>query len=154
MDKLELDARVARLERRLSTLIAVLVVAALAAAVAALAMVSRTEEVPAQAIRDSTAVKTPSPPPPVASTPAKRPAELENGMGQLQAELRKLRDLQGQRLITPVDFQAKKATILARPLNVGDYAADVRAAKTLRDEGILTPPEYEALTKKILDIGG
>jgi hypothetical protein len=126
MDKLELDARVARLERRLSTLIAVLAVAALAAAVAALAMVSRTA-----AVRTEDIPATPVPPPAVASTPAKRPAEPENGMGQLQAELRTLRDLQGQGIITLVDFQAKKATILARPLHVGDYAADVRAATKL-----------------------
>jgi hypothetical protein len=150
MDKLELDARVARLERRLSTLIFVLAVTGLVAMLAAFTLV---------ASRPIRTVGTPDTPASVAPTAVAKTGAMvrvissTGRMDDLDAEIRKLRGMQLQGLITPDDFAAKKALILARPLRVGDEEGGLQAARKLQLEDIITVEEFEALKKKILGLG-
>jgi hypothetical protein len=145
MDKLELDARVARLERRVSWLTGFLILACAAASLMSLTVAGGTATLQTPA---TPAVMTPSPAPTmvrVSSTP--------HGMNQLAADLRKLRDVQLQGLISLQDLEAKKASLLAAPLEITDYASDIKAAKALQLEGVISMGDFETLKKKILEIG-
>jgi hypothetical protein len=145
MDKLELDDRVSRLERRVSFLMVLLPTVVLLALAAALLMTSRLETPQSPAVMSPSETKVEI----KTFQKSRSPAVL----GEIDGELRKLRDLQLQALITPNDFEAKKAVILERPLNVGDYAKDIQTAMALRNAGFITPSEYDALKNRILAIG-
>ena len=145
MDKLELDARVARLERRVSWVTGFLV---LACAAASLMSLMRIEATPSAQMMEPATIATPAP------APAIRQIGTAHGVKQLGAVLRTLRDMQLEGLISLQDLEAKKASILAQPLNVTDYASDMKAAKALQLEGILSLGDYEALKKRILDTDG
>ncbi len=145
MDKLELDARVALLERRLSLLIALLVLALATSIALALMMTMRGEARPAMMT-----VATPS--------AATRETKVETktavgGVDQLDAELRKLHALQQSGLINAGDFQEKKELILANRIVVGDFARDIQVARKLADAAIINNVDYDELKKKILEIG-
>jgi hypothetical protein len=139
MDKLELDDRVARLERRVSShsaLLAVILLIALGAIMLMFVGV-RTESdappsSPAVEVRTITT-----------SAPAAYPFETE---------LRKARKLQLDGLISQKDFEAKKAMVLGMPMTFSDDIEAMKAANALKDEGVLTGPEYDAMKRKILKL--
>jgi hypothetical protein len=142
MDKLEIDARVARLERRVSSFFALLVLGVAAGALALMLLIY-------QAGRSTEAT---------VATPALLPATVEvardsASMSHLDADLRKLHGLLEEGLIDRDDFQAKKRGLFAPILHVTDFAGDMQLAKKLLDENIIDRGEYGELKKKILEIG-
>jgi hypothetical protein len=140
MDKLELDERVSRLERRVSFLWALALLALVAAGLfmAAMMFIARS---------------TPYPPPPVESPSAVYiDRGLPPGAITFEAELRRLHDLQQKGLITASDFAEKKAKILGRSMEFSDEAEAVKAAKALNNAGIITAAEYDDLKRRILKL--
>jgi len=137
MDKLELDDRVTRLERRLSlatTLAWIVALAILAGAFLTTArMTVSYEEVPATAH-----VATPGP-----SIPR----------SDFEVELRNAHKMQEQGLITREDFDQKKEMILDAPLDPSDDVEALRGARALVEEKLLTEPEYDILKRKVLKFG-
>jgi hypothetical protein len=137
MDKLELDDRVSRLERRLSLATNLAWVVGLAIFAAAFPATARMtvsyEEVPAAA-----QVATPAPPIP---------------RSDFELQLRNAHKMQEQGLITREDFDQKKEMILDAPLDPADDVEALRGARTLVDEGLLTEDEYGILKRKILKFG-
>jgi hypothetical protein len=140
MDKLELDDRVARLERRVSLLLAMpfVIIALLVLAAMSMAFLRRADESAA-------------PPMP---TPAAVTVEDDRSMQRLDGDLRKLHGLLNENLIDRDDFQAKKKVLFAPLLHVTDFASGMQLARKLLDENIIDRGEYEQLKKKILEIGG
>jgi hypothetical protein len=134
MDKLELDDRVTRLERRVSLCSALMSAAALAIFAGAFLMavgVTVSEEATPAVAR----VSSPAPP------------------AGFEVELRNAHKLQEQGLITREDFDQKKEMILDAPLPPSDEVQAMEAAKALVDEGILNEAEYGILKRKILKFG-
>ena len=130
MDKLELDERVSRLERRVSVHSA-LAAAAVLATLAAIFFVT----VSATSIQyEETATAT--------ATTAPR--------SDFERELRNAHTMLEQGLITREDFEQKKELILLAPLDPSDDLESLRAARTLVDESLLTEDEYNVLKRKVL----
>src|SRR3954451_15421072 len=139
MDKLELDDRVSRLERRVSLLSALALLALLVPAVLVAAYMMRP--------RGS------MPPAAAKSTPVVYAnAPLPHDTIAFGVELRRLYDLQQQGLITSGDFAAKKADVLGRSMEFGDEAEAVKAANALLTDNIITTAEYDVLKRKILKL--
>jgi hypothetical protein len=143
MDKLELDARVARLERRFSLLLTVpfLVFGLLALAAILMTSVSRRS--------DSAVITTPPMPAPTVEV-----GTDDRNMHRLDGDLRKLHGLLDRNLIDRDEFQAKKRELFAPILHVTDFEGDIELAKALLDENIIDRDEYNQLKKKILEIRG
>jgi hypothetical protein len=140
MDKLELDDRVSRLERRVSFLWALALFALVAGLfMAALMFVARSTPYPPPPVESPSAVHTDMPLPPNAIA--------------FEAELRRVHDLQQKRLITVSDFAEKKAQILGRSMEFSDEAEAVKAAKALSNAGIITTSEYDDLKRRIMKLG-
>jgi hypothetical protein len=139
MDKLELDGRVARLERRVSLILTLpfMILGLLVLAAMSMAFVGRA----------SVTEATPPPPPAAVTVPSDNAS-----MYHLDGELRKLHALQEEGLINAGDFQAKKKNLLFGILHIEDFAGDMQMAKKLLDENILNSSEYDELKKKILGI--
>jgi hypothetical protein len=139
MDKLELDARVARLERRVSLILTLpfMILGLLVLVAMSMAFVGRASV---------TAVPTAPP------SPAVIAVEDHRSMHRLDGELRKLHALLEEDLINAGDFQAKKKNLLFGILHIDDFAGDMQMAKKLLDENILNISEYDELKKKILGI--
>jgi hypothetical protein len=137
MDKLELDERVARLERRVSLYSSLASVGLglilLGAFLATARMTVSYEEVPLPA-----RIATPVPPIP---------------RSDFELQLRNAHKMQEQGLITREDFEQKKEMILDAPLDPADDVEALRGARTLVDEGLLTEDEYGILKRKILKFG-
>jgi hypothetical protein len=137
MDKLELDDRVSRLERRLSLATNLALVVGLAIFAAAFLATARMtvsyEEVPLPA-----RIATPVPLIP---------------RSDFELQLRNVHKMQEQGLITREDFEQKKEMILDAPLDPADDVEALRGARTLVDEGLLTEDEYGILKRKILKFG-
>lgn len=138
MDKLELDDRVSRLERRVSMHSLLVAVAGLMVLGAAFFMItwvstSRYEEATAT-------IDTPAPTPPALPL-------------MFEFELRKAHEMQHQGLITQEDLEQKKEMILAEPMTFTDDVEAMKAAKALLSQGVLNQSEYEIIKRKILKFG-
>ena len=144
MDKLELDDRVSRLESRVSFHSLVMTTAALVALVAGAAFVTTARVSSSHQEEDVVAVATPIPPPMM--TPQLLPPKFE-------AELRQAHLMQQQGLITPADFDQKKAMILDAPMTFSNEVEAMKAAKSLLTQRTLTEAEYDVLKRKILKFG-
>jgi hypothetical protein len=141
MDRLELDGRVARLERRVSLILTLpfMILGLLVLAAVSMAFVGRASV---------TAVPTAPPSPTVVA------AEEGWNMHRLDGDLRKLHGLLDRNLIDRDEFQAKKRELFAPILRVTDFEGDIELAKQLLDENIIDRDEYNQLKKKILEIRG
>jgi hypothetical protein len=154
MDKLELDGRVARLERRVSLLSATIFgLLALIGVAALLAVVARSEARPYVA----TPSEFPAPAPvPMVEPPAPPPHVFRDmgpgSVGELSLRLHELEDVRNRDLITPQEYQAKKDQLLGRPLNPSDLKSDLEQLGELLARQTLTPAEHEALKARVLEI--
>jgi hypothetical protein len=137
MDKLELDDRVCRLERRASLQSLVMTLAGLAVLGAVLVgFVGRTSYQSQEAIVTATPIRSPAYP------------SLE-----YEVELRQARQMYDQGLITRDDFEQKKEMILAAPMTFDDDFVALKAARSLVSDGALTEDEYQVMKRKILEFG-
>lgn len=139
MDKLELDDRVRRLERRASLQSLVMTLAALAVLGAVLVGFVG---VSSYRYQEATAtIAAPAPPPPGRPSP------------EYEVELRQARQMYDQGLITRDDFEQKKEMILAAPMTFDDDFVAMKAARSLVSDGALTEDEYQIMKRKILKFG-
>ena len=152
MDKLELDVRVARLERRSSHL--TVLVALMGAALACMlffALVGHADVSPAYA----TVLPMPTVAPAPVATPAPMfpPAPPADGtMAVLHDQLATLRDLRNQDLITEDEWHAKKNKLLSAPVKASDLRSDLERVRDLVDQEAICEGERDTLKKKLLEI--
>jgi hypothetical protein len=157
MDKLELDARVARLERRVSLLTAMLAVAVLAAVGIGFTSLRRAEEpATATALEAAATVKDTFPPAPPAmiSMATTRAPGFEGSMGWLRDQILTLHALREQELITEDEWQAKKAQLLAAPIAVAELRSDLQQVRDLCDQRLICEEERDALRARLLGLDG
>jgi hypothetical protein len=151
MDKLELDARVARLERRLSLLTAILAAAALAAGLFLLVAIRRVDETAAI----ETSVSPPVPPAPTApaafATGVFTPAP-DVSMGALRDELIAVHALLDQGLISEDEWESKKARLLRGPVVASDLRSDLEQVRQLADRDLICEEERDALRARLLGL--
>jgi hypothetical protein len=158
MDKLELDARVARLERRVGLLMTALFLAATGGVVLMyLALGGRADAQPAHAT-----VATPASPPHIFhSAPA--PDAFMGGMGMmmnaegtmaaLHQKLATLKQLREEGVINEQEWQAKKTKELGQPLNPGELRTDLEAAQRLYESQAISEDERADLRATLLGLG-
>jgi len=147
MDKLELDARVARLERRCSHLTAL--VTAFGVALACMVFFALAEgqvNIPATAVY---AAPMPMPTPAPMITPA---PPAHGSMAALHDQLATLRDLRNQDLITEDEWHAKKNKLLSAPVKASDLRSDLERVRDLVDQQAICEGERDTLKKKLLEI--
>lgn len=147
MDKLELDARVARLERSLTFLWTLVGLGV--AAVAAVALFAVRSHPSEAATRTAVVESTPG-----MAAPA---AMLVEGsepttMADLERGLRLVQDLCQKDLINIQDRDAKKRQLIARPLMKVDIKPDLEKVKSLWDHRIISGEENDLLKKRVLNI--
>jgi hypothetical protein len=132
MDKLELDERVARLERRLGQLwTGILFVGILIGAGLFFLLFSQVGR----------SVKAPG----LVTGPPGSVAALENRLTTLD-ELRTRGD------ITPADRDAAKAKLLAEPLSASDLKTDMARVQHLRTRNLISIEEADRVKAKLLEI--
>jgi hypothetical protein len=166
MDKLELDARVARLERRYGLVLALLlaVPASVLMLLVGYARMGRAEHQISE-----TVVASPIPPSPTEWVKA-APEPFMGGMGMmgmmggmmsspgsmtaLHQELSTLAQLLGEGVITQEEWQAKKERVLAGELHPGDLRTDLELVRQLVDAEALTEGEQASLRARLLGIEG
>jgi len=158
MDKLELDARMARLERRGSMLKLLILSSAGVGILVSLSSFSSGE-----------LAATPMPPPMVI-TPAPIPADTvesapapglyvsdgnihgEATMRALDHELSMLKQLRDEGMINEEEWRVKKSKVLAEPLKPGDLRADLGMVKQLRNRQVILDDEQAVLRERLLGI--
>jgi hypothetical protein len=171
MDKLELDARVARVERRLSLLTALAITGLLAIGLNFGAIALRRDAL-AQALPPPLAPRPipPSPPP----TPASPDSTVIAGggmpgpvydnpfglggmgmpapLGQSLEQLMTVRQLLQEKTITAEDWEAKKAQILSKPIVAANLRNDLQAVQMLWENKALTDAERDAFKRHLLGL--
>ncbi|QDV36345.1 hypothetical protein [Tautonia plasticadhaerens] len=162
MDKLELDARMTRLERRHGLVLALLLVVQ-AAVLALLIGFPRFGRV--EPSMRSTVIAAPLPP---STQPAEwittemasdmGVASMMSGMARSDSmtvhyrELATLKQLQGEGVISEAEWQAKKEQVLSRQLNPEDLRTDLEMVRKLVDAGALTEGEQASLRTRLLGL--
>lgn len=143
MDKLELDARVARLERRSSHLTALVALMGVALACGLLfALTGGSDTMTATPVYATTMpMPTPVPPPPA-----------DGSMAALQQQLSTLRDLRDQDLITEDEWHAKKDKLLSAPVKASDLRSDLEQLRDLLDQNAICEGERDNIKAKLLEI--
>jgi hypothetical protein len=146
MDKLELDDRVSRLERKLSLLTILMLGSLLLLSVSALFLLRSQSEV----------ALIPATPAPMIMTETKAippvtPRPSEGSINRLAEQLLVLEDLQKKSVLSPIEFQTKKSQILAKPIRSFDLKADLEQIADLQTKNILSPLEFQSLKTKILE---
>ncbi|QDV33572.1 SHOCT domain-containing protein [Tautonia plasticadhaerens] len=161
MDKLELDARVAKLERRFGLMIVALFIVPAAILLISVARGGRVDVARAATV---VSVPTPHPTPTVWETPAPEPflggmggmmgmmGSMEGSMAALSHELATLTQLRDEGVITEEEWQAKKAKILEEPLSPGDLRTDLQLVQQLSDTGAICEEERTALRVRLLGL--
>lgn len=163
MDKLELDARVARLERRFGLLIAALLIVPAALFLFTVTRVGRMEEAATAAIVDVPRPPSPPPTPTVWEPSHSEPflsgmgmmgmmGSAEGSMEALYQKLSSLTQLRDEGIITEEEWLAKKAQILEEPLNAGDLRGDLQLVQRLSDTGALSEEERTVLRTRLLGL--
>lgn len=152
MDKLELDARVARLERRVGVLWTAFALASVGVvALLFFALVVRKSSVYHPPEPPATAISMPTPMP-MEFVTATAPASSEGSMPALQHQLNTFHDLCNQGLISEEEWQAKKAKLLSAPVTAGDIRSDLQQVQQLVDTQAICESEREALRAQLLGI--
>lgn len=157
MDKLELDARVERLERAVRNLAVLLIVVGLITGSLALMLLtasSRYTMVPPAA---TAATEVPHLTETTVAAPASMPMQVRDGTEgtayHLATKFRELKQLRDKGLLTSSEQTAKKDQLLASPLRSTDLAADLEELGRLRDESLVSGDEFTKLKEKILGLG-
>jgi hypothetical protein len=158
MDKLELDTRVARLERRVSLLTTVLLLAAAGAVITICFARIGGEEVAAEA--GTPLVVTPAPTPPADPCMMAPAAGMGSGgmaamygdgtMAALGHQLSTLKELRDEGIINEEEWQAKQSNVLAEPLKPGDLRSDLGMVKQLHDSQVICDDEQAELRTRLL----
>jgi len=157
MDKLELDARVAHLERKVAILSVIIAVMGAAALLSMLTFTRRAEIQRAEPHLSTPTVMTtprvPAPPPiPVGTHSVGVVDYSEGGVPYLANQLRESWTLQAKGLLNSSEFAAKKAQLLAKQIRPGSLTSDLEQISQLQRENILSSSEYATLKAKILEI--
>lgn len=145
MDKLELDARVERLERQMRVFRGLLGAVVLAGFLLALmATRERVSHSASVATPASVAVETAeeSPPMPMTGEPWTVPVLAE--------KLRELDELYNQSAITNLERDAKKQAYLQRPLALTDLKSDLLAVQELYSQSLVSNLERDQLKATVL----
>jgi hypothetical protein len=150
MDKLEFDARLAQLERRVGLLSALILGGVCLVAFSGLFLVRMS----AKPIPPATAfVSTPAPHH-MATTPSPMIQDYSEGsVGNLANQLRDLADLHKRSLLTGDEYEAKKAQLLEKPLRSSDLKSELEFVSDLQRRNVITSDEFQTIKKKILQIG-
>jgi hypothetical protein len=163
MDKLELDTRVARLERRVSLLTTVLILAAAGAVITIYFARIGVSEAAATVVGPP--VMTPArvaPPPAEPFAAFLAPGMPSGGMGGMYAEgtmealhhqLSTLKQLLDENIIDEGEWRAKRSKVLAEPLKPGDLRLDLGMVKELHDGKVICDDEQADLRARLLGIG-
>lgn len=166
MDKLELDARMARVERRVSFLFALAILGLLVVGLGLGLVALRGRHVAAaqtaqmEAIAVHTLPPTPMAPPALdgmAMTAYDNPFGA-GGMGMLGPlgetlrQLVTIRQLLVEKVITPEDWEAKKAQLLAGPIAAANLRNDLQAVQQLWETKALNDAERDALKQQLLGL--
>lgn len=149
MDKLELDARVARLERRTTWLSAFAIGCLLLAGIAlALMTTARRAISPAAAnvVYPAPPVATPSPSAmlPPGQVPSRSVADLTT-------QLEELKGLKLRGLLDDAQYGAKKKQLLAQPFQPSGLATDLEQLRNLELRQLLDGGEMESFKARVLD---
>ncbi len=151
MDKLELDSRMACLERRVASL-TLLTALLFAGAILSFVMVLRQ-------VRSAEAMSWPMPPTPpmpvrVETAPAfLPPLDASQGtVGHLVMQIGDLGDLHNRGVVNDTEFQAKKAQLLSHPMVSKDMRRELEEIGRLRDQNLLTSEEFDLLKAQALDL--
>jgi hypothetical protein len=153
MDKLELDTRVARLERRLSLLAAGIVLAAgLFAGAWCIAAIRQPD-----LVTPATAFEIPPPVPVATPVPTQfltvaAPMMAEGSMPALQRELAMFHGLLDEGVIREEEWEAKKGRLLSQPVTPGDLRSDLEQVQQLWTEHLICEDERDALRAQLLGI--
>jgi len=147
MDKLEFDARLAQLERRVSLLTALILSALVLIGVSAGFLLM---------VRTSVRPGSPSVASPRATVVHSAHAVLDNtdgSVGQIVHELRDLWELKEESLITGLDFMSKKEQLLNKPIRSTAIRPELEQLSKLKTQGVLNGLEYDSIKTKILEGG-
>lgn len=149
MDKLEFDARLAHLERRVALLSALALGLLFAVGAGLLLMTVRSTA------SERPAVMPPTPSATVATaTVAAPPAPLadvsEGSVGYLTRRLDDLEALREKSLLTSLEFQEQKRQILEKTVRSADLKSELEHLGALRDRDVLTSLEFQAVKEKLL----
>jgi len=140
MDKLELDDRVSRLERRVSIHSVLFSLAGLGVLAAAFVTTARIVSAPYG--EETATISTPVMPPP--ESPASH---------DFVVELQRAHKMQQQGLISQADLDQKREMILAGPIAFSDEVAALNSAKGLVNHGIISEADFDVLKRKVLKFG-
>jgi hypothetical protein len=149
MDKLDLDARVARLERTVTALVAGLcLVGLLIGGLFLFALVAVGRHNPPPALAAPPAIVTPAPAP----FPTDRRPE-PGSVSALEQRLATMDELRSRGIISDADMKASKDKLLEAPLTVVDLRSDLETVDQLRTRSLLSGEESNRIKAKILEIG-
>ncbi len=155
MDKLELDARVAHLERKVAILSVIIAVMGAAAILSVVTFTRRAEihRVESSTPSGITTTRVVAPSPIAVGTHSVGVIDYtEGGVPYLANQLRESWSLQAKGLLNSSEFSAKKTQLLAKPIRPGGLTSDLEQISQLQRDNILTSSEYAALKAKILEI--
>jgi hypothetical protein len=141
-DKLELDARVARLERKVALFGAILVFGLVVEGLFLLASVRRA----------ASASAPPAPAPVTSPSIVMKTARPATSVADLAKQLHELDDLRNRGVINGQDLAAKKQRLLDQPLEHGEMKTDLETAQELYNRGTINGQEWQVLKAKVLDI--
>jgi hypothetical protein len=156
MDKLELDARVARLERRVGYFVTLATLFAIGlAAFVGLAMTRRA--VNAELSTPAMVMEVPAPPPALPPSPSAvfAPMPMPPAAGSMPAlfqQLATIRELVEEQVITEAEWAAKKELLLAEPVTVGDLKSDLQGVQHLWNTQAISEAERDSLKARLLGI--
>lgn len=159
MDKLELDARVARIERRVSFLFGLAVIGLGVFGMALGLVLLRVTVSEAAPLPAPTAVEVATPLPTdhasyYAPTPSPAMGMMvsDGSMPQLYQQMKMLRELLGENAITTEEWEAKKTMLLAEPLAAGDLRSDLQGVQDLWTNKAITEGERDTIKAKLLGL--
>jgi hypothetical protein len=160
MDKLELDSRVASLERKMTFFSAATLVGLVAlAGISILALISRRAGEQAATVTANVEkwigpVEPPQPVPTPMLTPilsADHETWADSQFGQLTAQIRELGALRSKSLLSDSEFQQKKQRLLDKNWEPSRLTLELETIESLKTEGLLTSSEFDKVRAKILE---
>lgn len=165
MDKLDLDARMLRLERRVGLHSTVLLLAGIGVGVfLTLGMFAlrassgqRAAVVSPPLLRPTPAIRVAPAPAPVGMMGPYGPGmmgEVDGSMSALQQKLTTLKELHDAGLVADEEWTAMRAKAIERPLTPGDLRSDLEAVQQLFNAGAIRDAERAEIRAKLLGIGG
>jgi hypothetical protein len=151
-DKLDLDARVSRLERKVTSLQLVLLAVATSAILAGLLLVVTAVRLWGYS-KSVAATVVPTPPPSIEVGAMTKSASTGTSMAELAKQLDTLQSLYNRGVINNQECKAKKQRILEQPWTSTDLKSDLETAQGLYNRSVINNQEWNTLKAKILNIG-